>query len=214
MSKELPYFRFTVSEWLNDDISLEDYRLQGVFASVCAFYWFQDCSITKAKLKKRFNDAIEEIEALIELDIIKEEKDDFIQVKFLDEQYDMLSEKRKKRAEAGRKGGLARASNAKAKLDQSLSYKDKDKDKEKDKKESNIPSLQEVKDYFLDNGYSVVAAEKAYDYYQESVEGTSRRYWRDGKDNTIKNWKMKMQSVWFKPENEIKDVPGTKLRGI
>jgi len=74
MAKELPYFRFTVAEWLNDDISLESYKLQGVFASICAFYWFQDCSITKAKLKKRFSDAQEEIEALREKkQTIKEE---------------------------------------------------------------------------------------------------------------------------------------------
>ena len=138
MAKELPYFRFTVSEWLNDDISLEDYRIQGVFASVCAFYWFQDCSITQAKLKKRFSDAEAEIEALIDLGIIKEIKDDFISIKFLDEQYDMLSEKRKKRVEAGRKGGKARASNAKAMPKQSSSYKDKDKDKDKELSVSTI----------------------------------------------------------------------------
>ena len=39
MSKELPFFRFTVSEWLNDDISLESYVLKGIFIDVCAFYW-------------------------------------------------------------------------------------------------------------------------------------------------------------------------------
>lgn len=135
MAKDLPYFRFTVSEWLNDDISLEDYHLQGVFICVCSFYWFQDCSIAKAKLKKRFSDAEEEIEQLLELGILKEGDDGFIQIKFLDDQYDMLSEKRKKRVEAGRKGGLAssklRSSNAKVTLNQSSSYKDNDKDKEK-----------------------------------------------------------------------------------
>ncbi|MBD3615849.1 MAG: hypothetical protein HUJ22_04685 [Gracilimonas sp.] len=137
MAKELPYFRFTVSEWLNDDISLESYHLQGVFASVCAFYWFQDCSITRAKLKKRFSDAEEEIEELLKLGIIKENSDDFISIKFLDEQFDLLSEKRKKRVEAGRKGGLAsakqRSSNASAMPEQSRSYKDKDNDKDNDK---------------------------------------------------------------------------------
>jgi hypothetical protein len=133
MAKELPYFRFTVSEWLNDDISLESYHLQGVFASVCAFYWFQDCSIALAKLKKRFSDASDDIDLLVKLRIIKVTQDGFAQIKFLDKQYDALSEKRQKRVRAGRKGGLSRASNAKAMLKQSLSYKDKDKDKDKDK---------------------------------------------------------------------------------
>ena len=31
MAKELPYFRFTAAEWLNDDISLESYELKGLF---------------------------------------------------------------------------------------------------------------------------------------------------------------------------------------
>ena len=137
MAKELPYFRFTVAEWLNDDISLESYHLQGVFISVCAFYWFQDCSIALAKLKKRFSNAQAEIEELLKLGIIKKVDEKHISIKFLDEQFDLLSEKREKRVEAGRKGGLAKSkqssSNAKAMLKQSSSYKDKDKDKDKDK---------------------------------------------------------------------------------
>lgn len=145
MAKELPYFRFTVSEWLNDDISLETYHLQGVFASVCAFYWFQDCSITKAKLKKRFSDAQEEIEELLKLGIIKEGAENFISIKFLDEQFDLLSEKRKKRVEAGRKGGLAsakqRLSNASPLPEQSSSYKDKDKDKDKEYSATELQAL-------------------------------------------------------------------------
>lgn len=211
MAKELPFFRFTVAEWLNDDISLESYHLQGVFASVCAFYWFQDCSIAKAKLKKRFSDAQDDIEALINLGIIKEESDGFISIKFLDEQFDLLSEKRKKRAEAGRKGGLSRSSNAKAMLKQSSSYKDKDKDKYKDKDKeggadkSAIPTLKEVKEYFIKNGYSEKVAIRAFNMYNASVEANPKlKYWRDSRDNPIKNWKMKMQSVWFKDENKIK----------
>lgn len=207
MAKELPYFRFTVAEWLNDDISLEDYHLQGVFICVCSFYWFQDCSITKAKLKKRFIDANKEIDKLIDLDIIKETEDGFIQIKFLDTQFDMLSEKRKKRVEAGRKGGMARASKAKAMLKQSSSYKDKDKEKDKDgdgeSKIPEIPSLSEVREYFEKNGYDPDVGEKAWNYYQESISGTRRIYWRDSKDNQIKNWKMKMRSVWFKPDNKL-----------
>lgn len=196
MSKELPYFRFTVAEWLNDDISLESYHLQGVFASVCAFYWFQDCSITKAKLKKRFSDAQEEVEELLKLGIIKENKDDFISIKFLDEQFDMLSEKRQKRVEAGRKGGLAsskqRLSNAKAKPKQSSSYKDKDKDKDKDKSDSTAsipPDKEDVEDYFRESKripekHVPLEAEKFLNHYDELEWKTNK-----GKGKKISNWK-------------------------
>ena len=55
MSKELPYFRFTVSEWLNGDISLEDFTSKGVFIDICAFYWFRDYSVTIAMLEKHYS---------------------------------------------------------------------------------------------------------------------------------------------------------------
>jgi len=138
MAKELPYFRFTVQEWQNGDISLERFELQGLFISVCGFYWIKDCDCTLAMLQKRFSNATNEIQELIDLDIIKHEnRHDKIEIVFLNNQYDLLSEKRKLRQSAGSKGG-----NAKAMLKQKGSYKDKDKDKDnnkdKDKGENEI----------------------------------------------------------------------------
>jgi len=134
MSKELPYFRFTVAEWMNGDISFEDDNIKGVFADIIALYWFKDCSVTKAKLKQRFSNKQRELDILFENDIIKESEDsDYIKIIFLDEQYDTLSGLRKSRQEAGRKGGLRTQSKAKAKTKQSSSYKDKDNNKDKDK---------------------------------------------------------------------------------
>jgi len=76
-------------------------------------------------------------------------------------------------------------------------------------KVSFIPTLEEVKDYFNKNGYSLDVAERAYNMYNASVEDNpKRKYWRDSRDNVIKNWKLKMQSVWFKDEN--KATPKTK----
>jgi len=138
MAKELPYFRFTASEWLNDDISLEPYELKGLFIDICAYYWFKDCSITLAMLEKRFSNAVKMINELTELKILKIDSHNFIIISFLDKQYDLLSKKRIKRQEAGKKGGLQRASNAKAMLKQKSSYKDKDKDKKKDKDKEEI----------------------------------------------------------------------------
>jgi hypothetical protein len=129
MANELPYFRFTVQAWQNGDISLESYEMKGFFIDVCGYYWIKDCSITLAMLHKKFNNDIMILE-LIELGIIKHEnKHDKINIDYLNKQYDMLSEKRKRRQAAGSKGG-----NAKAKVKQKPSYKDKDKDKDKDNK--------------------------------------------------------------------------------
>ncbi len=135
MASELPYFRFTVSEWLTDDISLESYFHKGAFIDICAYYWTQDCHLTLEKLKKKFTNCENIILDLIKLDIIKHEKrHDKIEIVFLNKQYDLLSEKRKVRQNAGSKGG-----NAKAKLKQKDSYKDKDNNKDKDKDNIIVP---------------------------------------------------------------------------
>jgi len=88
---------------------------------------------------------------------------------------------------------------------QSGSNKDKDKDKDvnkdKDKDENEKqekfipPSYEEVWKYFYDNGYTAVAAKKAFDYYDASN-------WVDSRGNKVKNWKQKMIAVWFKDENK------------
>jgi len=85
--------------------------------------------------------------------------------------------------------------------------RDRDRDKDKDKKINNkkrkpqnvfiAPSLEEVEIYFGDNGYSIEAADKAYNYYAIAD-------WHDSKGNKIRNWKQKMQAVWFKDDNKIK----------
>jgi len=59
------------------------------------------------------------------------------------------------------------------------------------------PSQIEVIDYFNQNGYSEESAIKAFKYYETGQ-------WKDGKGNKVKNWKQKMQSVWFKEDNKIK----------
>jgi hypothetical protein len=74
---------------------------------------------------------------------------------------------------------------------------DKDKDNNKGKRKAFTPPfLQDVKLYFIENGYSEQSAEKAYNYYNEGS-------WKDSKGNAVKNWKQKMISVWFKDENKV-----------
>lgn len=129
MAKELPYFRFTVQDWQNGKISLESFEMQGLFISVCGYYWINDCSLTLAILQKKFSNATTLLKQLIELGIIKHEnRHDKVEIEFLNIQYDLLSEKRKARQDAGSKGGKAKAN-----VKQKSSYKDKDKDNNKDK---------------------------------------------------------------------------------
>lgn len=61
------------------------------------------------------------------------------------------------------------------------------------------PTLLEVITYFTDNGYTKEAAEKAYNHYQLAD-------WHDSYGNQVLNWKQKVHTVWFKPENKIQQV--------
>ena len=55
------------------------------------------------------------------------------------------------------------------------------------------PILEDVVSYFTANGYSTFAANKAFKYYSETN-------WIDSRGNKVRNWKQKMQAVWFKDE--------------
>lgn len=72
--------------------------------------------------------------------------------------------------------------------------KRKERKGKKEEKKFSPPSLQEVKDYFKENGYKVSVAERAYKGYAENN-------WHDSKNNPVLNWKSKMNNVWFKDEN-------------
>lgn len=165
MAKELPYFRFTAFEWLNDDISLESYELKGLFIDVCAYYWFKDCSITTAILAKRFINETKLLNKLLQINVIKVDKNRNIDILFLNEQYDILSNKRKQRQIAGKKGGKQKSSNAKAKAKQNPSYKDKYNNKDKDNTEFNVfwnlYDKKTGKDKCITKWYKLTTEEKA-----------------------------------------------------
>lgn len=67
----------------------------------------------------------------------------------------------------------------------------------KKKKEFIAPTLEEVKQYFYDNGYKTEAADKFYKYYTEGN-------WKASSGKQVKNWKQKAQAVWFTEENKDK----------
>ena len=69
-------------------------------------------------------------------------------------------------------------------------------EKKETKKKFIPPTQDEVINYFFENGYPESVAIKAHKYYSEAN-------WKDSRGNQVKNWKQKMQGVWFRPENKI-----------
>jgi len=147
----------------------------------------------------------EEIESsiieLLDADVIQIKGDTMLQKRMVRD--NELSEIR---ASAGKRGGKTTQSKlklfdsniAKAKdvpnagLDMGIEY---DKKKVVVKKVFVAPTMEEVKSYFSENGFKADAGEKAWKYYDTAS-------WHDSTGKPVKNWKQKMQSVWFKDENK------------
>lgn len=66
------------------------------------------------------------------------------------------------------------------------------------------PTVEQVKEYFKEKGYTEESAIKAFDYYDIAS-------WKDAKGSSVKNWKQKMISVWFKPENKEQEKQSNKI---
>jgi len=76
---------------------------------------------------------------------------------------------------------------------------DINKDKNIVKKEKKVkyfepPSFEDFDAYFKEKGYGIIS-KKVFDYY-------STADWHDSQGNKVKNWKQKVQGVWFKEENK------------
>lgn len=66
------------------------------------------------------------------------------------------------------------------------------------------PTPEDVIKYFKENGYDENLASRAFKYYDTAN-------WKDSKGKQVKNWKQKMQGVWFKEENKTKQTSHNEL---
>jgi hypothetical protein len=110
--KELPYFRFVCDEWLTGDITLENYEIQGLYISVCAYYWKVNCNTTLEKLTKKFKGVPDSYwDILISGNFLKidhEKSNGTVNIKFLDTQWEILTSEHNQQSSAGKKGAEKR----------------------------------------------------------------------------------------------------------
>ena len=62
------------------------------------------------------------------------------------------------------------------------------------------PTIEEVKEFFKEKGYTEESAIKAFNHYAYAD-------WKDSAGKKVISWKQKMNTVWFKPEYKIKETP-------
>lgn len=70
------------------------------------------------------------------------------------------------------------------------------KGRERKGKEFAPPSLDDVKNYFKENGYKEEIAIKAFNHYAVAN-------WHDSQGSPVLNWKQKIQTNWFEDKNKI-----------
>lgn len=63
------------------------------------------------------------------------------------------------------------------------------------------PTLDEVKAYFKEKGYTESKAVQFFEYYAAGSPP-----WSDGKGTPLRSWKQKALSVWFREEDKIQEV--------
>ena len=209
MAKELPYFKFEPNQWENGNIQMLSREDKGLFIDLCSMYWSRlgDVPLKLATQKLCAGNATA-LNSLCDEKII-EISDGNIFIKFLSEQlneFEDMSKQNSKNAKEGwqkrRKQKEESERNATALNSQSENDAIREEEMRGEKiKEKRVvnkftpPSLDDVIFYFTENGYSKELAQKAFKYYETGN-------WKDGKGNQVKNWKQKMQSVWFKEENK------------
>ena len=203
MAKDLPYFKFFCSEWNDGDITLESYKIQGVFINVCSYYWSKECDVNYDKLLKRFKDCKEELDALFSENLIKKEDDNVI-IAFLDEQQEERDKTSNRNSLAGKKSAEKRRlkklnqqqSNEKA-TSVEIPFNENSTNKrreEKRRKEIYVPTEEEFMIYakgkVSEQDYPKIR-NKLILRYNSYIEND----WKDARGTKIKNWKNKCSNA-------------------
>lgn len=70
-------------------------------------------------------------------------------------------------------------------------------------------SIDEVVNYFKENGYKEESARNFFNYYSSAE-------WKDSNGKEVKNWKLKAKQVWFKPNNKevVNDYNNAKSKFV
>ena len=103
MAKELPYFKFEPSEWDAGNIQMCKLDTRAIFIDLCCIYWIRVGQLPyRLALQKVCSGNKSALDELQENEIIKV-VDDFISIRFLDEQLDGFAETRAKKAAAANK---------------------------------------------------------------------------------------------------------------
>ncbi len=106
MAKELPFFKFEISEWMFGRIQKMPLEIQGTFINLCCKYWHKLGEMSLADSCLDFDQA--HIKTLMDKKIVGQDSE-YIFIKFLDIQLDECEQHSKKQRIKGLKSAEVRA---------------------------------------------------------------------------------------------------------
>jgi uncharacterized protein YdaU (DUF1376 family) len=218
--KKFHWFPFYYQAWMTDmNVQMLSHSEKGLYIDMLCSCFNEDGLPTDHKMLKRlFKCDDDDLQMVVTL---FHERDGKLHNKKLDEIKAEQAEVSKKKSVAGKASAQARKAkrlaeatpveqplksvateaqqNPTSREEESREEKSRvDKNREDDGKVP--PSLEDVILYFTENGYTKESATKMWEYYEESRKPRGR-VWKDGRGNTVKNWKQKARSIWFKDDN-------------
>jgi chemotaxis protein histidine kinase CheA len=201
---KLQWFKFSPTDWTMGKIQRCPELTQARYLRLICLYWNKECILSLEDAEIEIDK--EHLDILLSKKIIKSEND-FIVIDFLNEQLEEVAEKSQKRREAVllrwakvKENNTNEIQNDTNVLQNDTEESRVDKSRVEKKRVDKIfipPQLFEVENYFFENGYTKESGKKAFNYYAVAD-------WKDSKGTKVRNWKQKMQAVWFKEENKIK----------
>jgi chemotaxis protein histidine kinase CheA len=201
---KLQWFKFSPTDWTMGKIQRCPELTQARYLRLICLYWNKECILSLEDAEIEIDK--EHLDILLSKKIIKSENN-FIVIDFLNEQLEEVAEKSQKRREAVllrwakvKENNTNEIQNDTNVLQNDTEESRVDKSRVEKKRVDKIfipPQLFEVENYFFENGYTKESGKKAFNYYAVAD-------WKDSKGTKVRNWKQKMQAVWFKEENKIK----------
>lgn len=132
MAKELPFFKFEVSEWVFGRIQKQPLDVQGIFINLCCKYWHKLGELSHEDACLDFGHS--HIDALEKAKIIGRDGE-FIYIQFLDRQLDECQETSDKNRIAGLLSAAARAKRKSTPVERPLNSVERNPTEEKRREE-------------------------------------------------------------------------------
>jgi len=214
MATGLPYFKFYVMEYLAGEIQAFDMETQGVFVNILARIWKEGGRLERndaklALLLRMDKDKLSNcLNVLSGASVLLVGADGCLTTSFIQEQLSEREHLHEKRANAGRKGGNARALKALAKQKQATSRErgraesEVESEVKKEKKEKSSsrfvpPTAEDIQAYCTKKGFAAFDAE----YF---VMSYGAKDWMIGKSK-MKDWRLTVcraeKEGWCNPKN-------------